>query len=132
MSVGEKIAMIDTGDKLSIREQCKLVHLNRGNLYYQASEEFPENLHLMRLMDEEYTRHPFKMEAYLRELGFEVNNKRVRRLLRVMRLSVIYPKRSLSQSNKAQIKYPYLLKDLAITASNQVWCSDITYIRLVQ
>lgn len=69
----------------------------------------------MRLMDEEYTRHPFKgvlrMEAYLRELGYCVNTKRVRRLLRLMGLEAIYPKKNLSKANAAHKKYPCLLKD---------------------
>ena len=90
----------------------------------------------MRLMDEEYTCHPFKgvlrMAAYLRELGYCVNTKRVRRLLRLMGLEAIYPKKNLSKANLAHKKYPYLLKDLSINKPNQVWCTDITYIRLAQ
>jgi putative transposase len=129
--------MIDATDKhLSLRAQCKLLGLARSSLYYQAKDESTENMHLMRLMDEEYTRHPFKgvlrMEAYLRELGYCVNTKRVRRLLRVMGLEAIYPKKNLSKANAAHKKYPYLLKDLSIIEPNQVWCTDITYIRLSQ
>lgn len=90
----------------------------------------------MGLMDEEYTRHPFKgvlrMEAYLRELGYCVNTKRVRRLLRLMGLEAIYPKKNLGKANAGHKKYPYLLKDLSIIQPNQVWCTDITYIRLAQ
>lgn len=121
---------------LSIREQCQLINLNRSSIYYEAAGENKYNLTLMNLLDEEYTRHPFKgvlrMVAYLKELGHHVNEKRVRRLLRLMGIEAIYPKPNLSQSHSTHKKYPYLLKGLAITKSNQVWCTDITYIRLSQ
>lgn len=137
MSLEGKLAMIDkTAKNLSLRKQCKLLGLNRSNLYYKASSESDENLTLMRILDEEYTRHPFKgvlrMEVYLRELGYHVNTKRARRLLRLMGLEAIYPKKNLSKSNPEHRKYPYLLKGLNIIRPNQVWSTDITYIRLSQ
>jgi len=137
MSVKEKLAMIDREHtSLSLRQQCKLLELHRSNLYYVEAQEREENLDLMRLLDEEYTRHPFKgvlrMKAYLDDLGRRVNIKRIRRFLRLMGLEAIYPKKNLSQSNPAHKKYPYLLKDLVIEKPNQVWCTDITYVRLAQ
>ncbi|CAM4406613.1 MAG: IS3 family transposase ISPpu29 [Legionellaceae bacterium] len=137
ISLEEKRALLDPTDKnLSTREQCRLLNLHRSTMYYKAKVESDENLLLMRLLDEEYTRHPFKgvlrMEAYLRDRGYCVNAKRVRRLLRLMGLEAIYPKKNLSKANPANKKYPYLLKDLAITKPNQVWSTDITYIRLSQ
>lgn len=131
MSIEEKQAMIDVNHPtLSVRKQCQLIGLNRSNLYYKAKEESPENIYLMRILDEEYTRHPFKgvrrMVVYLRECGHWVNEKRTRRLLRLMGLEAIYPKRNLSKSNTAHKKYPYLLKDLYIIKPNQVWCADIS------
>jgi len=137
MTKQEKLAMIDKNHKnLSLRQQCKLLELHRSNLYYVASQESEENLYLMRLLDEEYTRHPFKgvlrMEAYLRDLGYCVNKKRIRCLLRLIGLEAIYPKKHLSQSNPLHKKYPYLLKGIVINKPNQVWCTDITYIRLHQ
>lgn len=102
----------------------------------ETKEESPENSYLMRLLDEEYTRHPFKgvrrMVVYLQECGHWVNEKRIRRLLRLMGLEAVYPKMNLSHSNSAHKKYPYLLKYLDIIKPNQVWCADITYIRLFQ
>lgn len=135
MSLEEKRTMIDANHpKLSIRNQCRLLGLNRSNLYYEAKEESQENVYLMRLLDEEYTRHPFKgvrrMVVYLREFGHCVNEKRARCLLRLMGLEAIYPKRNLSKANAEHKKYPYLLGDLVIAKPNQVWCADITYIRL--
>jgi putative transposase len=137
MSLEVKYAMIETNhQELSIRKQCQLLGLNRSNIYYEAKGESEENICLMKLLDEEYTRHPFKgvrrMTVYLREFGYLINEKRVRRLLRLMGIEAIYPKRNLSKSNAEHKKYPYLLKGLAITKPNQVWCTDITYIRLSQ
>lgn len=137
MSLEEKRAMIDINHPdISIRQQCQLINLNRSSIYYEAAGENDYNLLLMKLLDEEYTRHPFKgvlrMRAYLKELGHHVNEKRVRRLLRIMGVEAIYPKRNLSQSHSAHKKYPYLLKGLDITKPNQVWSTDITYIRLSQ
>lgn len=129
--------MIDAEHKyLSVRQQCKILSLSRSNFYYKKAGETPENLLLMKLMDEEYTRRPYKgvlrMKAYLNELGYCVNVKRARRLLRLMGLEAIYPKKNLSKANAAHKKYPYLLKELEIIRSNQVWSADITYVRLKQ
>ena len=90
----------------------------------------------MRLLDEQYTRTPFygvrKMTAWLRSLGEHVNKKRVRRLMRQMGLEAIYPKPNLSRACAQHKKYPYLLKGLLITRPNQVWGTDITYLRLTE
>ena len=119
---------------MSLRRQCELLGLNRAGLYYRPVGESAENLALMRLLDEQYTRTPhygvLRMTAHLRRLGHEVNPKRVRRLLRVMGLETVYPKPALSQPNPEHTVYPYLLRGLAIDHCDQVWSSDITYIRL--
>jgi putative transposase len=88
----------------------------------------------MRLLDEQYTRTPFygtrKMTAWLQTQGYAVNRKRVTRLLRMMGLEAIYQKPKLSNAEKRAQRYPYLLRNLHITHTNQVWSCDITYIRL--
>ena len=90
----------------------------------------------MKRLDEQFTQTPFygvrRMTAWLKEQGEAVNPKRVRRLMRLMGLDPIYPKPNLSQSQDSVQRYPYLLRGLAITAPNQVWSTDITYIRLEQ
>ncbi|MCX7817491.1 MAG: IS3 family transposase [Syntrophales bacterium] len=90
----------------------------------------------MNLIDEQYTKMPFygvnRMTAYLIRHGYHVNAKRVRRLMRVMGLEAIYPKRRLSVNSSDHLKYPYLLKGLDITYPDQVWCADITYIRMAR
>lgn len=137
VSIEEKRSMIDTNHaELSIRKQCNLIGLSRSGFYYKTAEETSYNLLLMKLLDEEYTRYPFKgvmkMVVYLKELGHLVNPKRIRRLLRLMGLEAIYPKRNLSKSNSQHKKYPYLLNGLIINRVNQVWSADITYVRLKQ
>lgn len=120
--------------ELSIRHQCALLGLNRSSFYYQAVPESPENLVLMHLIDEQYTRTPFygwpRMTAYLQRLGHGVNHKQVQRLMRLMGLQAIYPKPRTSQSAGAHRVYPYLLRNLVLTHPNQVWSADITYVSL--
>ena len=98
--------------------------------------EGQENLELMRLLDEQYTRTPFygvrRMTYWLGQQGYGVNVKRVRRLLRQMGLEAIYPKPRLSQPGPGHRIYPYRLRGLKIDRPNQVWGSDITYVRLRQ
>ena len=106
-------------------------------MYYEPAGESPENLALMRLLDEQYTRTPFygveKMTRWLRdEQGYTVNPKRVRRLMRKMGLEAIYPKPRLSKPAPGHRIYPYLLRNRTIRRPDEVWSTDITYIRLRQ
>jgi putative transposase len=120
--------------RLSVRRQCRLLGLAPASYYYQAEPESAENLHCMRLLDEEYTDHPFygvrKMTVWLQQQGYAVGPKRVRRLLRAMGVMAVYPKPRLSLNPLAHQRFPYLLKGVAIVRPNQVWSTDITYIRM--
>ena len=134
-SVRERRALIDKeAPVLSVRRQCELLGFNRSSFYYQAVAESVLNLHLMRLIDEQFLRTPFygwpKMTAYLRRQGFAINGKRVRRLMSQMGIQAIYPKRQSSSPGKGHQRYPYLLRNLPITHVNQVWSADITYVPL--
>lgn len=127
--------MIHPGhNTISIARQCELVGLARSSYYYQEKGEDAYNLLLMRLIDEQYTRRPIlgarRMTDWLRRQGHMVNHKRVARLMRLMGLVAIYPKPKTSLSHKQHRKYPYLLRDLPIAHVDQVWCTDVTYIRL--
>ena len=119
-------------EELSIERQCQLLQLNRSSYYYQAKESSDEELKMLRLLDEQYLKTPFygsrKMTRYLREQGYLVNRKRVQRLMRKLGLQTIYPKKKTSAPDKGHKIYPYLLRELKIVCSNQVWCTDITYI----
>jgi putative transposase len=117
---------------IPLTRQCKLLSLNRSSLYYKPHPVSDFNLHLMELIDRQYTRDPAsgvpRMTRYLRRQGYQVNRKRVARLMRKMGLQGITPKKNLSWPNKEHQVYPYLLKGLDIIRSNQVFCADITYI----
>jgi putative transposase len=117
---------------ISERRQCALLGLSRSFLYYQPVGEKPENLQMMRQMDEEYMEHPTKgvkgMVDFLLLLGFIAGPKRVRRLLRKMGVMAIYPQRNLSKLGMARYIQPYKLRNIEFTHSNQVWCIDITYV----
>lgn len=121
---------------ISVRRQCELLGLNRSSLYYEPRGESEGNLRLMRLIDEQYTRAPFygsrRITAWLRSKGFEVNRKRISRLMAVMGIEAIYPKPKLSQPGQGQKIYPYLLEGVEVRRVNQVWSTDITYIRMAQ
>jgi putative transposase len=130
-----KRALIEAAHpQISIARQCDLVGLPRATYYYHTQGESAENLTLMRLLDQQYTDTPYygirRMTAWLRSQGYAVNHKRVARLLHTMGLETIYPKPRLSQPHPAHRVYPYLLRGVPITRVNQVWSTDITYIRL--
>ncbi|AVR47102.1 hypothetical protein C7S20_18630 [Christiangramia fulva] len=118
--------------RMSIRKQCQLLSVNRSSLYYRPKEEKPENLKIMRIMDEHAIKHPAEgvksMVFMLGLRGYHVNPKRVRRLLRKMGHRTIYPKKNLSKLGQAKYIRPYLLHKMPIDRANQVWSIDITYI----
>jgi putative transposase len=120
--------------QLSVARQCALLRLSRSSFYYRSQGESAENLYLMRLLDEQYTQTPFygvrRMTVWLRQQGYAVNTKRVARLLHTMGLETIYPKPRMSQPHPGHRVYPYLLRGVPITRVNQVWSTDITYVRL--
>jgi putative transposase len=132
----EIMSYISDNELLSIRSQCELTEVNRSAFYYEPVGESEENLAIMRLMDEHYLDHPthgvLQMQDFLLIVGFCVNHKRVRRLLRLMGLMAIYPKRNLSKLGHAKYVRPYLLRGMEIARANQVWATDITYIPMAK
>lgn len=121
---------------IPVYRQCELLGFSKTAYYYKLRGENILNTTLMRLIDEQYTRTPFygvpKMTAWLKRQGYAVNNKRVRRLMRLLGIEAVYPKPWTSKPAQDYKKYPYLLKDLDINRPDHVWCADITYIRLTQ
>ncbi len=113
---------------IPVYRQRELIGLPRSSYYYEARKESEYNLLLMSLIDEEYSRAPFygtrRMTAYLIRQGYEVNRKRIQRLMKLMGIEALYPKKRLSISSPEDKKYPYLLKGLAITEPDQVWRRD--------
>jgi putative transposase len=113
---------------LSVVQQCQLLGIARSSYYYQPQSVSQEELTLLRLLDQQYLETPFygsrRMMLALREKGYSVNRKRVQQ--------AIYPKPRLSQAAREHQVYPYLLRNLAITKANQVWCTDITYLPVLK
>jgi putative transposase len=122
--------------KISVRRQCELLGIHRSGLYYEPVGESAENLLLMRMLDEQYTRTPFygsrKMTEWLTTQGRAVNRKRVTRLMELLGIEAVYPKPKLSQPGDGHRIYPYLLRGATVDRVNQVWSTDITYIRMAE
>jgi putative transposase len=119
---------------LSIERQCELLGLSRSSYYYQPVPESAENLRLMRRIDEQYLMCPCwgsrRMTIWLNDHDEQVNRKRVQRLMRLMGLEAIYPKRRLSTPDRQHKVFPYLLRGMKIERRDQVWSTDITYVPL--
>lgn len=127
--------MIDAQEeKLSIREQCMLLGLCRSSYYCEPTRESEENRAMMRRIDELHTAEPTWGSRLLRDRlrleGWQVNRKRLQRLMRLMRLDVIYPKRKHQRLPPDHEVYPYLLRGITPDRPNHTWAIDITYIRL--
>ena len=120
--------------KISIARQCLLLGVNRSGYYYCPAPESSLNIELTHLIDKLYTDNPFygirRITAYLQREGFTVNHKRVSRMMNLMGIQAIYPKPKLSSKHSEHKIYPYLLKDKKISFPDQVWSTDITYIRM--
>jgi len=127
--------MIEPASKeMSVRRQCELLGLSPSSYYHRAAPVAALDLEQMRLLDEQFTRTPFygveRMTWWLHTQGHEVNVKRVRRLLRLMGLMAVYPKPRLSVPGTVATHYVYLLGGMEVSAPDQAWATDITYIRL--
>lgn len=129
--------MIDLKDNiLSITKQCELLNVNRSNLYYKPVESSQEDLEILKLIGKLYFTVPFygyrKVTLWLKKQGYLVNEKRIRRLMKIVNWKTIYREPRTTISIKEHKKYPYLLKGLKITHKNQVWATDITYIPMAK
>lgn len=126
--------IIEENIDISVRRQCELLELNRSSLYYEPEPIKAEDLRLMNVIDEEYTKRPClgsrQMKWRLWDRGYDVGRKRIQRLMRRMGIAGVVPTKNTSKRNPAHRVYPYLLRDVVINRVNQVWSMDITYIRL--
>jgi putative transposase len=124
--------MIDRTHDLPVVRQCQLLALARSTAYYTPEPTAPEDLALMRRIDELHLEHPFAGSRMLRDMlkleGHQIGRKRVSRLMKKMGIEALYRKPNLSRRHDAHPIYRYLLRDLKIDRPNQVWATDITYI----
>jgi len=129
--------MIETDNQeLTIIQQCSLIGLSRSSYYYKPIGVTKEELDIMKEIDQIYTNHPYygvkRITGQLRRQGNNYNHKRIARLMKIMGISAIMPKKNLSKAGKEHLIYPYLLRGMKITEANLVWSSDITYIPLYE
>ena len=127
-------AMANSDEEISLVRQCELLSIGRTSIYYRPGVS-PRNIELMHRVDELFTEDPTRgtrriSHALWKRFGLCAGRGKVRRLMDRMGIGAIYPKKRLSMGNKQHKKYPYLLRNVAITRVNQVWSTDITYIRL--
>jgi len=122
------------GGKLSLRQQCNILDINRSSLYYRPVEPSIYDIALEKAVRYQHLKTPFyghiKTTKALQRMGFNVGWKKVRSLRNQFGIKAIYPKPNLSKPRREHIRYPYLLKGLEINRVNQVWSTDITYIRI--
>ena len=124
--------MIEPDGPLSRSRQCLLLDVSRSSLYYRPKGESAENLALMRRMDELHMEYPFygsrQMMRHLRREGITAGRHRIRRLMRLMGMEAVYRRPRTSVASPEHRIFPYLLRDLAISRADHVWCADITYV----
>jgi putative transposase len=125
--------LIEPGNKfIRIYQQCSLIKLSHSSYYYHPLKITEEELEIMNLIDKIYTSHPFfgvrKITDQLRKQRNLYNHKRIYRLMRIMGIEALTPKKNLSKPGKDHLVYPYLLRNVRTTETNQVWSSDITYL----
>ena len=137
MSPADRRALVDRDDPvLAIVAQCRLLKIARSTLYYRPAPVDPDDLAVMRRMDELYLASPFygsrRMVAVLRREGLVVNRKRVRRLMRVMGSGGDLSKAEHQRGIRITRCIRICCGALVIDRPNQVWCADITYIPMAQ
>ena len=129
--------MVDrASSNFTVARQCDLLLINKSTYYYQPKSLTARELEIMSVIDEIYTEHPYfgarRMSKHLVPFGIIIGRKAVSRYYGIMAIEAIYPKMNLSKRNQAHKIYPYLLKGVKIIKVNQVWSTDITYIRMAQ
>ena len=138
MTTAERLQRVEREHPVvPITRQCAWLGVPRSSVYYQGKPAVSEDdLALMKRLDTLHTQHPFLGSRRLRDRlvrdGVFVNRKRIQRLMRVMGIETLYPKRKTSARGPGHRIYPYLLRGLAITRPNQVWCADTTYIPMAR
>ena len=134
--MSERREKVNTVHALPKTRRCELLDVARSTAYYRPEPVGEEDVALMRLIDEIHLQRPFygsrRTRDELEDRGHTVNRKRVQRLMRLMDLRALYPRRRTSQPGNGHKVYPYLLRDLPIERANQAWATDICYIPMAK
>ena len=137
MPLAKRCLFIEPGNiKISVLKQCAILSIHRSRYYYEPTAETAENLAIMLWMDKQYFETPFygvlRLTAELIDIGYAVNQKRVRRLMKLIGWKTLYQQPRTTIADKASYKYPYLLKGVLFVRANQVWEIDITYLPMAK
>jgi putative transposase len=137
MPLTKRTLLIESNNSyLSIVKQCALLSVNRSRYYYESIAETSENLSIMLWLDKQYFETPFygvlRLTVQLNDIGYAVNIKRVRRLMKLVGWKTLYQQPRTTIADKASYKYPYLLKGMLFVKANQVWEIDITYLPMAK
>ncbi len=128
--------MIDRNHELPIIRQAKALSISRSSVYYRPRPVSPETLALIRRLDELHLEYPFAGSRMLQQLlkaeGFDIGRRRVRSLMKRMGIEAIYLRPNTSKSAPGHKIYPYLLRDVEVLRSNQVWAIDFSYIPMAK
>ncbi len=123
-------------EQLSLRRQCELLNVNRSTLYYEEEKAAIDDVTLLNEIRDIWVRYPFygyrRITKELKFLNYDINRKRVQRLMQEGGIRAIFPGPNTSRRNKQHAIYPYLLRNLKINRANQVWMVDITYLKMNQ
>ena len=137
MPLAKKCHLIEPDNtKISVAKQCLAMSIHRSRYYYQPIAETAENLNIMLWLDKQYFDTPFygvlRLTVELNDIGYIVNEKRVRRLMKLVGWKTLYQQPRTTTADKASYKYPYLLKGIVFAKANQVWEIDITYLPMAK
>ena len=137
MPLAKRCSFIEPNNRqISIAKQCTFLNINRSKYYYEPVAETPENLAIMLWLDKQYYATPFygvlRLTTELNSLGYNVNTKRIRRLMKLVGWKTLYQAPRTTICDKASYRYPYLLRDMVFERANQVWEVDITYLPMAK
>lgn len=126
--------MVDPEENMPITKQCTLLGIKRGKVYHKRKIS-EKKLELMNRIDELYTEDPTRGQRRMRhalrkQFGINAGRSVIRKTMEMLGIEAIHPRKNLSSPNQQHKKYPYLLRNVPIKRINQVWSTDITYIRL--
>src|SRR5690349_10392112 len=134
ISLDQRMHMIENNNReLSVAKQCDMLNIARSSYYNCHKESTTKDAEIIKCINTIYDQRPAygsrRITEILQRQGIRINRKKTQRLMRIMKIQGVYPKRNLSIANQQHKKYPYIARDNPIVRIDQVWSSDITYVK---